>query len=147
MLERASAKKAAAIDGEIYLGTNTGLTEQIYVYNRAGVEQRRITVPGSLGVQSLAGDDTAMSSPSADFTGDGFVTAADFVQWEGDFGLNGDSDANMDGISGGTDFLAWQRQFDSEAGSLVYLQSVPEPSTTVLVVCLAAFMPRRNNQQ
>ncbi len=66
-----------------------------------------------------------------DFDGDGDVDNADLNQWEGDFGLNGDSDADGDGDSDGADFLTWQRDFGSTA-SPAASQSVPEPSSFVL---------------
>ncbi|MEM8945354.1 MAG: hypothetical protein AAGD11_09235 [Planctomycetota bacterium] len=46
---------------------------------------------------------------AGDFNGDLTVDGADLVQWQGDYGLNGDSDANGDGDSNGIDFLIWQR--------------------------------------
>lgn len=47
----------AAVNGQIYVGNNTGLTDQIRVYNRSGSEIAQLTVSGSIGVQSLGGDD------------------------------------------------------------------------------------------
>lgn len=68
-----------------------------------------------------------------DFDLDDDVDSLDFAQWEGDFGLNGDSDADGDGDSDGLDFLAWQRNFgrgmNSEFAAAVH---VPEPSSVAL---------------
>jgi len=47
----------AAVGGQIYLGANT--SADIFVYDRQGEQVGTITVPGSIGIQSLAGDDTA----------------------------------------------------------------------------------------
>jgi|GEM_PF-2715564 len=76
---------------------------------------------------------------TADFDGDGDVDADDLTQWQGDFGSNGDSDANNDGDSDGADFLAWQRQFGSGTPSLAASQSVPEPTSLLLatIACVA----------
>lgn len=62
-----------------------------------------------------------------DFDNDGDVDAADLLQWKGDFGVSGDSDANADGYSDGADFLIWQRNVGAMASA-----SVPEPASVVL---------------
>jgi hypothetical protein len=64
----------------------------------------------------------------ADFDSDGDVDGDDLAQWQGDFGLNGDSDADNNGLSDGTDFLIWQRSFPSPA-SQATLVGVPEPAS------------------
>lgn len=71
-----------------------------------------------------------------DFDGNLVVNGADLAQWEGDYGLNGDSDADHDGDSDGADFQIWQRNFGQ---SLLppELTSVPEPGSALLF-CLAA---------
>jgi hypothetical protein len=84
------------------------------------------------GVQLQVGSSPAFS---ADFNHDGDVDAADLAQWQGDFGLNGDSDADSDNDSDGADFLAWQQQLG--AASAVS-GVIPEPSTWVLVSLAAA---------
>ena len=50
---------------------------------------------------------------TADFNGDGSVDDQDLLQWQGDFGANGDSDADTDGDSDLADLLVWQREFRS----------------------------------
>ncbi len=67
-----------------------------------------------------------------DFDGDGDVDAADLSQWEGDFGINGDSDADVDGDSDGTDFLVWQRNFGLGVPSAQNSLAVPEPTASLL---------------
>ncbi|MEQ8836528.1 MAG: hypothetical protein RID07_06955, partial [Lacipirellulaceae bacterium] len=65
------------------------------------------------GVQLLADLDAQFNVPSlGDFNSDGNVDATDLAQWQGDYGLNGDSDANDNGQSDGFDFLAWQSNFE-----------------------------------
>jgi hypothetical protein len=70
----------------------------------------------------------------SDFNNDGAINAADFAQWQGDFGLNGESDADNDNDSDGADFLAWQRQLGSGAPSVVASATVPEPTAASLLV-------------
>ena len=50
-----------------------------------------------------------------DFDGDGDSDGDDLAQWEADYGLNGNSDANGDGHTSGIDFLAWQITFAEPA--------------------------------
>lgn len=69
----------------------------------------------------------------ADFNEDGIVDHLDLKQWEGDFGLNGDSDANNDGMSDALDFLVWQRQI-SQSSLMAVTHTVPEPSGGLLIV-------------
>jgi hypothetical protein len=68
-----------------------------------------------------------------DFDGDGDVDDLDFAQWEGDFGVNGDSDADGDGDSDGVDFLLWQASRGLPAASPA-LATVPEPVTCAVVL-------------
>jgi hypothetical protein len=87
------------------------------------------------------------SALAGDFNTDGEVDGADLVQWRGDFGINGESDADNDGDSDGADFLIWQRQLGGSpvvgSGALA-----PEPASWALVGlalggCAAANRPRR----
>lgn len=66
-----------------------------------------------------------------DFNGSGTVDAADLVQWQGDFGLNGDSDADGDGDSDGADFLVWQQNV-GRTGAMGATATVPEPATALI---------------
>ncbi len=61
-----------------------------------------------------------------DFNRDGSVDALDLAQWQGDYGLNTDSDADQDGDTDGADFLIWQRQLGMGAMPSAS-QTVPEP--------------------
>jgi hypothetical protein len=77
---------------------------------------------------------TGLTSPTAiviptlpgDFNHDGAVDAADLTQWQGDFGLNGESDADNDRDSDGADFLAWQRQLSGNGPAIS--ANAPSPS-------------------
>ena len=84
---------------------------------------------------------------TADFDMDGDVDADDLAQWQGDYGGPG-SDANGDGTSNGTDFLAWQQQNGSGVPPIAALgaAAVPEPSTMLmasLAAALGLLVPRR----
>jgi hypothetical protein len=57
----------------------------------------------------------------------------DLVQWEGDFGLNGMSDADDDGDSDGRDFMIWQSEFGIKP-ILAAGVMVPEPPTGIMLL-------------
>ena len=81
---------------------------------------------------------TVLTAPlPGDFNNDGTVDAADLAQCQGDFGLNGDSDADNDGDSDGADFLAWQRQLGLIAPAVSANAAVPEPPAMVLILLAA----------
>ena len=68
------------------------------------------------GVQLLADLDAkynpqGLDDLAGDFNSDGTVDGADLSQWESDYAVNGNSDADNDGDSDGADFLAWQVTF------------------------------------
>lgn len=146
------AVKAADLDGhnqrtvlgglnEPY-GVALDLTEQhVYWTDRGAGKIQRTVMSGIL--PYFKDVLTGLSSPTAivivptlpgDFNDDGAVDAADLTQWEGDFGLNGESDADSDGDSDGADFLAWQRQLDTAALGASAHGLVPEPTTVTLVL-------------
>lgn len=90
---------------------------------------------------------TGLTSPTAivivptqpgDFNHDGGVDAADLTQWQGDFGVNDESDADNDGDSDGADFLAWQRQLSAATPGVSDNAPVPEPATSLLFILAAA---------
>ncbi|MEQ8211282.1 MAG: hypothetical protein RH917_15755 [Lacipirellulaceae bacterium] len=85
------------------------------------------------------------SGLTADFDNDGDVDANDLAQWQGDYGVNGDSDANGDSSSDGFDFLAWQQQFTGPS-AVASAGAVPEPmSATLLLVGMFAFVGRKKH--
>ena len=70
------------------------------------------------GVQLLADLDAQYNTSVpvlivGDFNGDTFVNETDLSQWQRDYGLNGNSDADEDGDSDGFDFLLWQANRDA----------------------------------
>ncbi|NOZ40425.1 MAG: hypothetical protein GXP24_09390 [Planctomycetes bacterium] len=74
----------------------------------------------------------------ADFTGDGSVDAADLAAWNLGYGatsgaepVNGDADLDAD--VDGSDFLAWQSEFQG-ANAAAVSQSVPEPRASVMLL-------------
>lgn len=83
-----------------------------------------------------------------DFDNDLDVDSDDLVEWQNDYGVDGDSDADGDGDSDGRDFLIWQQNvgFGLEE-DLVATVAVPEP-TSCLLACavlgsLFCYRPRR----
>ncbi len=99
--------------------------------------------PQDYGIAWWAGPDTVITNPlTADFDTDGDVDAADLARWQGDFGINDDSDADGDGDSDGADFLAWQRNFGASA--LSASTTIPEPTSLLLLILgLPLFWSRR----
>jgi len=73
-----------------------------------------------------------LTALATDFDLDGDVDGDDLTQWQGDYGVNGDSDANGDGMSDGLDFLTWQQQVAS-GGSNASAAPIPEPSSLVIL--------------
>lgn len=69
--------------------------------------------------------DVALEPIPGDFDGNRTVDGDDLSQWEGDFGVNDESDANGDLVSDGTDFLIWQRNLESGDATSI---AVPEPA-------------------
>lgn len=72
----------------------------------------------------------------ADFDSNGTVDGVDLLQWESDYGINGDSDGDFDGDSDALDLLVWQRQAGAGA-NLAAALVIPEPSTLGLCVVIA----------
>ena len=95
--------------------------------------------------------DTVAHNPSGslaplagDFDLDGDVDDDDLTQWQGDFGLNDESDADGDGDSDGSDFLAWQRSAGASGALMSQVAAVPEPATaTLFMLGIFAFRIRR----
>ena len=80
--------------------------------------------------------DALLPETAGDFNGDGFINSADLRQWEVDYAINGDSDANNDGQSNGGDFLIWQRTYERTV--LAPSIPVPEPSSLRFATLAAA---------
>lgn len=78
-----------------------------------------------------------------DFNSDTNVNAADLLQLKGDFGVNGDSDANGDGVTDGADVIAWQRE-SYKAPIVTDVAPVPEPASAALaLIALGLLVGRR----
>lgn len=75
---------------------------------------------------------------SADFDHNGAVNANDLVVWEGAFGVNALADADGDLDSDGADLLAWQQQLGSGPPATPAFVAIPEPTSGVLLLIVAA---------
>ncbi len=139
-------------DGEVEQGTGYNLEHLFYEIPTTG--EYDIVIPhfDDSKAMPLPPQDYALAwwyglapalptSVAGDFNGDGNVNAADLVQWQGDFGINGESDADNDGDSDGADFLAWQRNFGVTA--LASSTAVPEPATWLLLSIGFCVVPHR----
>ena len=90
-------------------------------------------------IQDLSADQYLTINTPGDFNGDHAVDDDDLAQWEGDYGINGDSDANLDGNSDGFDFLFWQQQLGNGVVALSAASTaVPEPTSALLLLTAAA---------
>jgi T5SS/PEP-CTERM-associated repeat protein len=79
-----------------------------------------------------------------DFNLDGYVDGTDLAQWQGDYNVNGSSDADADGDSDGRDFLIWQRHHgESIYGPLAVVTAVPEPTAVVLLTLMVGILSLR----
>jgi len=91
--------------------------------------------------------DSLIPDIPGDFDGNGVVDDADLTQWEGDFGVNADSDANDDGNSDGADLLIWQKNLGSTGSLGAASAAVPEPSSALLLCCGVFLLSRRSHRQ
>ena len=70
---------AAVVNGQIYLGANT--SSDLTIYLRDGTPQGSITIPGSIGIQSLGGDDTTLMAISKAVIPSGKVNIGDLLTY------------------------------------------------------------------
>ena len=91
--------------------------------------------------------DGVVATDNADFDGDGLVTGNDFLIWQSNVGLagqtdNSNGDANGDGVVGDADLTVWEGQYGTAPlGAAV--AAVPEPSSLLLCVSAAGLLLRR----
>ncbi len=73
----------------------------------------------------------------ADFDSDGDVDGADFLTWQRGIGIGStlaEGDSNGDGVVDATDLGNWESQFAGGASPLAANQSIPEPTSDLLLV-------------
>jgi autotransporter-associated beta strand protein len=109
-----------------------GISQPVGVWGAIGTAAQYtsplIVGPGLLQVS------TATASIPGDFNGDGVVNSLDHEQWQIDFAVNGNSDADSDGDSDGRDLLIWQQNVAANAiaNANAHSSAIPEPSTWAL---------------
>lgn len=113
-------------------------------------DRKFLTALDAAGFADIGWSLAAPPSPG-DFDGNNAVNIADLIQWRGDYGVNGESDADNDADSDGTDFLIWQQNFGSTS-AISSVAAVPEPNTlsicilaVVALVCMA--LPRPSTKR
>lgn len=83
----------------------------------------------------------------ADFDRDGDVDRDDLLQWQGDYALNDDSNADGDADSDGADFLIWQQQLGAGSSSTAG-GAIPEPATaSPLILAISVLAPAMRLRQ
>ena len=145
---------AGGLDVALTAGFNLSIGNQFEIINVGGTlsgtfdnqpQDSTVAILGGLPLrvnyQGGDGNDVVLYVPTsfeADFDTDLDVDNADLTQWEGDYALNGSSDADGDGLSSGLDFLVWQQQFGIDATPLMAVAgAVPEPTVVSLLAALA----------
>ena len=145
---------AGDLDVELTAGFNLSIGNQFEIINVGGTlsgtfdnqpQDSTVAILGGLPLrvnyQGGDGNDVVLYVPTsfeADFDLDLDVDSADLSQWEGDYALNGSSDADGDGLTSGLDFLVWQQQFGIDATPLMAAAgAIPEPSVVSLLATLA----------
>ena len=114
------------IDARTYASVPTdGVMSRIFPSNTLATNSPT-NYSGNAGSVNLAPPASA-----ADFNGDGTVNGADLADWQADYALNGESDADGDLDSDGADFLVWQREV-APSSALGTLAAIPEPAGGVL---------------
>jgi len=86
---------------------------------------------------------TVIPDPNADFDGDVDVDGADFLIWQRGLGSvgqvdNSNGDADLSGTVDGADLAVWETQYGNPPPLAAASAIVPEPSSVVLIVGLAA---------
>lgn len=117
-------------DGEVVWTVPTGLSGSYkYFEPQPGfIDELILGFGGAFLVDDiLLNAHVVAESVPGDFDWDYVVDEADLVQWKDDYGATPDSDADLDGVTDGNDFLIWQRQFSSNVVAPTSV-TVPEPT-------------------
>ena len=136
---------AGGIDASLVSGFNPGLGVEFEIIRVGGTlngtfaglsEGSIVAVLDGMPIHvSYQNNKVTLYTPTgfeADFDSDNDVDGDDLDQWEGDYGLNGFSDANGDGDSTSLDFFVWQRQSGYGVASLAAnVTVVPEPASWI----------------
>ncbi len=93
---------------------------------------------------------TVSTSPTGDYNHNGIVDAGDYVIWRKALNnpaspAGSGADGNANGVIDVGDYAYWRERFGNSTSGLASAASIPEPSTTVLVVLVLplAFLRRQ----
>jgi hypothetical protein len=120
-----------AADGVLLLGRG---------FDPGGVRDLQFSV-GLTGNRLVAGP--VQYIEAGDLNADGAVDAIDLTSWRGQFGAQGQADADFDGDADGPDFLAWQRVVGNSSPAIGSRALVPEPSAPILMALTALSLASR----
>ena len=141
-----------SVNGDVLRRPNQGDAAWVYEIPNGGLTDNYLTLFGmhqtfidnpSLAVHTFD-NLTVWSAPAfaatedADFDGDGVVTGLDFLIYQQNVGLSGQTDnsngdANFDGVVGTADLAIWETQYGA-APLIADISTVPEPSCVFLLL-------------
>lgn len=127
--------------GNIYITDNA--TELLEVFSPGGDSLTRFSFDGTNRSFAVIG---ATAGLIGDYNGDGIVDAADYTVWRDTLGdsvaVGQGADGNGNGVVDPGDYNEWANNYGATAASPS--SAVPEPSTLLLSMAIAAFVvPRR----
>ncbi|WP_218932098.1 metallophosphoesterase [Adhaeretor mobilis] len=125
------------------------VTDQIATFEFLSLGDGNNGMNGGLVIDTFALDQSNLPAPpssNADFDNDGFVDTQDLMNWQSDYGAGNGADADGDLDSDGTDFLAWQRQFDGDFANIQINAIIPEPSTVPLTMLCMSLLSSRSRR-
>lgn len=119
----------AAIEARVQLAHDEGL-QHIIIWEIA----QDVAPSNTNSMLRIAADKLASLAPiPGNFNGDDAVDGDDLLQWQEDYGVNADSDADGDGDTDGRDFLIWQRNYMGSTPLVTPVMAIPEPNSLLLI--------------
>ncbi len=150
--EGANSSDTGLVEASLTTSSTLGAGDSVSLgsaFDTAGSQDLVFTYRDPSGLLTTGIVNYVSTVENANFDGDADVDGADFLTWQRGFGTGttlAQGDANASGSVDGADLAIWQSQHGA-TGLLSGVQSVPEPSSALLLV-LAAFglgMSRQKN--